>query len=527
MSRSITPLVALVWLSPVFAAPQERGPSPEALAAGDQFARQLGVIAQMVSREYARPVETADLYPAAITGLYDAARRPHPTTLLRELKAARTEAERLGIVQRARAELHGVPGLDENRDLVAAVSALTPVLDPHSVLVPSGVLNGTATGTAYGFEFDGEAQAVPEHGGRSGRRVVREGWEPIGSGAPPLPFRVLTVKPGSPGQQAGLRPGDIVRQIDGIAAEVHEATKAFAALHGAGPNKADPGVHHLTVDRAGRKEPLRLKLERTDFVPESLFGVTRKSDNTWDYWLDRDGRIAYVRLGAIENDSGERLSELLHDLGDIRGLVFDLRWCPGGYIDPATQIASTFLESGVVAKMKYRNPDRGESTTLRADAGLVRYKAGDYPLLVLVNVETIGGGELIAAALRDNGRAILAGTRTYGKASIQWPVSVPGLPGYSFKITGGTYTRPNGKNLQRFPDSKPDDDWGLRPDPGYEIPMSADLARKLKDLHLLYALRPGTSREAMELDDPEGDPQRLRALKLMRKLIEDRAKKEQ
>jgi carboxyl-terminal processing protease len=525
MSRPAALFGALALCASAHAAPQERSPSPEALAAGDQFARQLGVIVQMVSREYARPIETADLYPAAIAALYDAARRRHPATLTRELKAAKTEAERLEIVKRARAELHGVPGLNEGRDLVAAVAALTPILDPHSVLVPNGVLNGTATSTAYGFEFVGEAQSVPERNGRSGR--VRRPVDSEDPGVPPLPFRVLTVKPGSPAQQAGLRPGDLVRQIDGIAGNVHEAARAFAALHGAGPNKADPGVHHLIVDRAGHKEHLRLRLERTEFVPESLFGVTRKSDNTWDHWLDRDQRIAYVRLGAIENDSGEQLSELLHELGDIRGLVFDLRWCPGGYIDPATQIASTFLESGVVAKMKYRNPERGESTTLRADGGLIRYKAGDYPLLVLVNAETIGGGELIAAALRDNGRAVLAGTRTYGKASIQWPLAVPELPGYSFKITGGTYTRPNGKNLQRFPDSKPDDDWGLRPDPGYVIPMSADLGRKLKELHLLYTLRPGGSREAMELDDPEGDPQRLRGLKLMRKLIEEHMKKEQ
>jgi carboxyl-terminal processing protease len=527
MSRTIAPLVALVWLSPAFTAPREKAPSPEAMAVGDQFARQLGVIIQMVSREYARPVETADLYPATIAGLYDVARRPHPATLLRDLKAAKTEAERLEIVKRARAELHGVPGLDEGRDLVAAVSALTPVLDPHSVLIPNGVLNGTVTSTAYGFEFDGEAQSLPERSGRSGVRRRADPDDPAGTGVPPLPFRVLTVRPGSPAQQAGLRPGDIVRQIDGIAANVHEAAKAFAALHGAGPNKADPGVHHLAVDRAGQREMLRLKLERVEFVPDSLFGVTRKSDNSWDYWLDRDRRIAYVRLGAIENESGEQLSDLLHDLGEIRGLVLDLRWCPGGYIDPATQIASTFLESGVIAKMTYRNPERGESTTLRADAGLIRYKAGDYPLLVLMNGETVGGGELIAAALKDNGRAVLAGTRTYGKASIQWPLAVPGLSGYSFKITGGTYTRPNGKNLQRYPDSKPDDDWGLRPDPGYEVPMSADLARKLKELYLLYALRPGGSREAMELDDPEGDPQRLRALKLMRKLIEERTRKEQ
>jgi carboxyl-terminal processing protease len=218
---------------------------------------------------------------------------------------------------------------------------------------------------------------------------------------------------------------------------------------------------------------------------------------------------------------------LLHELKDVRGLVFDLRWCPGGYIDAATQIASTFLDKGVVARMKYRSTDRGDNSEIRADGGLIRYKAGDYPVLILMNGQTIGGGELIAAALKDNGRAVLAGTRTFGKASIQWTAAAPGLPGYQFKLTGGMYTRPNGKNLQRFPDSKPEDDWGLRPDREYELPTSADLAQKLKELHVLYALRPGGSREAMDLDDPAADPQRLRALKLMRQLIAERVKKEQ
>jgi carboxyl-terminal processing protease len=529
MSRTAALLVALLMTSAAAAAPREKGPGADALAAADQFARQVGVVAQMVSREYVRPVATADLYAASVSALYDAARQPTPTALLRDLKAARSEAERVELVKLARAEIHGRPGIADGRDLVVAVSAWTTVLDPHSVLIPNAVLNGTATQGAYGFEFEGEALRVPARPRRRGADreppVALEG--PNEAGIPPLPFRVAAVKPGTPAQRAGLRPGDIVRTIDGVEADADEGAKAFAALHGAGPNKNDPGRHHLIVDRAGQAEPLKLRLERTDFTPESLFGVTRKGDNDWDYWLDRERRIAYVRLGAIENDSGDRLSELLHELGTIRGLVFDLRWCPGGYIDPATLIASIFLESGLVAQMKYRNPDRGENSAIRADGGLIRYKAGDYPLLVLVNEETIGGGELIAAALKDNGRAILAGTRTYGKASIQWPLSVPGLPGYSFKITGGTYTRPNGKSLQRFPDSKPDDDWGLRPDRGYEIPMSADLGRKLKEQHLHYALRPGGSREALDLDDPAADPQRLRALKLMRALIEERPQKEQ
>jgi len=524
MSRTVALLAILIPVCPAAAAPREKQPSPEALAAGDQFARQLGVVAQMIAREYVRPIATGDLYRAAVIGLYNAAREPEPTTLLRDLKAAKDETERIDLVKRARAVLHGVATLADHRDLVAAISAMTTVLDPHSILVPNGVLNGTTTGTAFGFEFEGEAQAVhpQSHPGRSG-----DVDETAGKGVPPTPFRVQSVKPGTPAQQAGLRPGDIVREIDGVAADAAGAEKAFAALHGAGPDKKNPGGHHVIVDRIGAADTVKLDLERTEFTPESLFGVTRKSDNSWDYWLDREQQIAYVRLGAIENDSGDRLEEVLYELRDVRGLVLDLRWCPGGYIDAATHIASTFLETGVIARMKYRNPERGENTAIRADGGLVRFKAGDYPVLVLVNGETIGGGELIAAALRDNGRAVLAGTRTFGKATIQWPMAVPALSGYSLKLTGGTYTRPNGKSLQRFPDSKPEDDWGLRPDPGYEIPMSADLGHELKKLHLLYALRPGGSRDSMELDDPAADPQRLRALKLMRRLIEDRVKKEQ
>jgi C-terminal peptidase prc len=516
MSRTLAPLAVLALASVAAAAPREKGPPPEAVAAGQQFARQVGAAAAVVSREYVRPVSTADLYAAAIGGLYDAARRPRPAILLRDLKAARSEVERTELLAQARAGVYGAPELSGGHDLVVAVSAFTSVLDPHTTLLPNAAFNGTATALAYGFDFEGEALTVV---GRRSRTGEGDGQEATPAGVPPLPFRVATVKPGSPAQRAGLRPGDLVREIDGFAADIHAAAKAFAALHGSGPNKSDPAVHHLTVERVGQAGPLRLRLERAEFVPESLFGVARKADNSWDFWLDRDRRIAYVRLGPIENDSGDRLSEILHDLGEVRGLIFDLRWCPGGYIDPAVQIASTFLDHGLIAKMKYRNPDRGDTGELRADGGLIRYKAGDYPVLLLVNGETTGGGELIAAALKDNGRAVVAGTRTFGKASIQWTMSIQGLPGYQFKLTGGMYTRPNGKNLQRFPDSKPTDDWGVRPDPGYELPTSAALARRLSDLHQLYALRPGGSREAMDLDDPEADPQRHRALKLMRSLI--------
>src|SRR5262249_54703093 len=144
------------------------------------------------------------------------------------------------------------------------------------------------------------------------------------------------------------------------------------------------------------------------------------------------------------------------------------------------------------------------------------------PVLVLVNGETSGGAELIAAALQDNSRAKVAGQRTVGKGSIQTVVGIA-VPDAGLKLTTGTFVRPSGKNLHRFADStaEPDlpagrrrrqvgDDWGVRPD--VDLRTSAALAKLLKEWWLLQTLRPGPSNEALPLDDPTADPQRLAAV---------------
>ena len=83
---------------------------------------------------------------------------------------------------------------------------------------------------------------------------------------------------------------------------------------------------------------------------------------------------------------------------------------------------------------------------------------------------------------------------------------------------------PNGKGLQRFPDSKTDDDWGVRPDRGRELPMTPDLSRHLKEQMTLFALRPGKSREALDLDDPEYDTQRQSAVRMLREILDGGAR---
>ena len=201
MSRWIAAVVLLGVLGSASAAPREKGPSADALAAGERFARELGVIVQSISREYVRPVSAGELYSAAVKAVYDEARRPEPTGLIRDLKAAKGEHEQFDLVKRARAAVHGAPELEDGRDLLVGVRSLTTVLDPHSILIPSGVLNGTTTGNTYGFEFDGEAQALPARGHSNRRDAqpwVADGGGP--TGVPPVPLRVLHVKPGTPAQ---------------------------------------------------------------------------------------------------------------------------------------------------------------------------------------------------------------------------------------------------------------------------------------------------------------------------------------
>ena len=139
----------------------------------------------------------------------------------------------------------------------------------------------------------------------------------------------------------------------------------------------------------------------------------------------------------------------------------------------------------------------------------------DFPILVLVNGETSGGAELIAAALQDRGRAVVAGQRTLGKGSVQTQIAL-GVPGAALKLTNGVFLRPNGKEIQRKPAAGLSDDWGVRPEKELEFRVSPDLARTLKEEWQRQTLRPGASMERLPLDDPDADAQRQAAIEALR-----------
>lgn len=477
------------------------------------FAHQLDALTQTIAEQYVKPVPPDVLRAAALRGLYEAARRPFPEAVALDLKSAATERERLAVLVDARRRLGDDPALEGRKALLSAIRALPSVLDAHCALVPSSNFQSAGLAPAgFGFTLDGEVLVgSPQFPGE----------RPLPAPPPPIPFRVVKVDPGGPAQRAGLRPGDVIAQVDGKDVTAATSPAIWEGVLREPLDLSNPRAHTFTLLRTGRKEAFKIAMARQVYEPESVFGVRRLEDNSWRCWLDEKEKIACIRVGAIDAKTPEQLAGALNGLRDARGLILDLRWCPGGFLNQSAEMAGLFLGSGRIAAIEYRRPERQGTSEFRAGGfGIQRVRFKDVPLLVLVNGETSGGGELIAAALQDNERAKIAGQRTLGKASIQSPVYLNGMTEWSFKLSAGTFVRPSGKNLQRFAESQPEDDWGVRPDKDFAIPVSNDLSHRLKAWHEEYALRPPTSRRALPLDDPEADPQRMRALRLLKRMIE-------
>jgi C-terminal processing protease CtpA/Prc len=494
------------------------------------FAQQLLSVAGQVADGYVRPVPREELLYAALAGLYQGARLPVPADLRPRLKKALaavpskplpdggtvggrltvfvpTGGPLVELLQWVREDVGNAEGLRGQNALLVCCRSMTRVLDPYSTVV-------TAEEQRRSIGLDQECEGV--------------GLE-LAPSAGAGPLRVGGVQLGGPAQRAGLRPGDEITHLDGR--PVKDAppatqlrlrnrvpgTSAVLVPGGADgqlvPEVAPPAVR-VTFRRSGAP-PRTVALERECFRPETVLGVARRDNNAWEYFADRERRIAHVRIATLGQGTADELRGVLEDLKDdgMRGLVLDLRWCPGGFLTEATGVAELFVGEGVLATVRARGK---EPTVYRSTA---EGKFLGFPLVVLVNGETMGGAELIAAALQDHRRALVVGQRTLGKASVQTLVPLP-LPGVGLKLTSGTFERPSGKNLHRFPDSKPADDWGVRPDADGECRVSPELGRRLREWWGRQSLRPGASNERLPLDDPSADPQRQAAVEAVARLLE-------
>jgi carboxyl-terminal processing protease len=282
-------------------------------------------------------------------------------------------------------------------------------------------------------------------------------------------LKVMSPLVGTPAYRAGLEAGDLILEIDGHKTDGIQIDEAVKRLKGEAGTKVTLVIQH---PNSTKSETLTITREWVHI--DTVLGDRRKGDDAWDFMLDRDKRIGYVRISAFSRDTAQDLKKVLVELQNegLRGLIVDLRFNPGGLLTSAIEVSDLFVADGRIVSTKGRNtPER----TWEAE------KEGTFegfPMAVLVNHYSASASEIFSACLQDHKRAVVIGERTWGKGSVQNVIELEGGKS-ALKLTTASYHRPSGKNIHRFPDSKEGDEWGVRPDAGFELALNRQQTEQL------------------------------------------------
>ncbi|MBN2580699.1 MAG: S41 family peptidase [Pirellulales bacterium] len=284
-------------------------------------------------------------------------------------------------------------------------------------------------------------------------------------------LKILSPLYGTPAYRAGLLAGDRIVEINGQSTEglsLDEATKRM---------KGDVGASvTLGVIHPGGDEKVVVTLKRELIHVETVLGNRRDKDGRWDYFLDPDRKIGYVRVTVFGRDTAESLRQVLGKLQaeKMRGLILDLRFNPGGLLGEAVDVSDLFIGQGRIVSTKGRNSPEQIWEAHQPGTFL------GFPIAVLVNRFSASASEIVAACLQDHRRAAIVGQRTWGKGSVQSILELENGKS-ALKLTTASYFRSSGKNIHRFPDAKETDQWGVLPDPDWEVKLDERETAELLD----------------------------------------------
>lgn len=261
-------------------------------------------------------------------------------------------------------------------------------------------------------------------------RASRDGFGGIGTVLHVIDggFFLKEVLPASPAAESGLRAGDEIMSVAGIGLE----------------NKTRADVVKLIRGKIGK--PVRLEISRGDGTENLFFDVTRKQIAPPSIRVSMRDQILEIRVATFNqntaNDLRRVISAALADTnGKPSGLIFDLRNNTGGLLDQAVRVADLFIENGKIVSTKGRHKDSDQTFNASAETVLK-----GVPIIVLINGRSASAAEIVAAALRDHGRAAIVGSTSYGKGSVQTVIRLPN--GGDVHITWSRLIAPSGQMLE-------------------------------------------------------------------------------
>lgn len=294
----------------------------------------------------------------------------------------------------------------DREDLIKkAIQGMINSLDPHSQLLPP---------EAY------EELQIDTEGEFGGIGIVITIQNSL--------LTVIAPIEGTPAYEAGIQAGDVIVKVNGEPTKNMMLWEAVKKMRGP---KGEPVI--ITIMRDEKAKPMDIKLIR-DIIPiESV------------KYLTLEQGYGYVRITNFQNNTSDDLVAALKDLESkkehVQGLILDLRDNPGGLLDQAVKVSDVFLENGLIVTIKGRNErniDVYRATSNRS--------GHDYPIVVLINGGSASAAEIVAGALQDHKRAVILGTTSFGKGSVQKVETL--RDGYGLKFTIARYYTPNGRSIQ-------------------------------------------------------------------------------
>ncbi len=465
--------------------------------------------ADLVRESYYKKVAKEPLIEHAISGLFKSIEEKVPTHLQERLDKVKelNDAQMLRLLTDARQELGKREDLAKGQDITNALNAMLGKLDKHTGYIPPEVVRRFRDDTAGSFK--GIGVQIRKNEARD-------------------QLQVITPIYGSPAYKAGLKANDIITTIisdvDPQTGEAYDKpqiipTKGMTTEDAVKKIAGKAGTKvKILVEREGVAKPIEFTLVRSTIEVESVLGHKRGEKDKWNYVIDPENKICYVRLTQFSENTYGELEKVMKELykQGIKGFILDLRFNPGGLLDSSIKIADLFIDDGLIVTVRHR--DGSETSYVgRSDGSYTT-----FPMVCLINSGSASASEIVSACLQDHQRAIIMGSRSYGKGSVQ---TIHGFDNKSIiKLTSSTFWRPSGRNLNKSSTKgRDEDEWGVTPDAGFGINLSKKEENDLYD-HLREAeiIRAGPAEAKSEFRDRQLDM----AVNYLRGQIRTAARKE-